>query len=74
MVDRLHVSDRSLVARVFAVVDALDPMTCGRPYRAARRVEEAVGVLKEEAGRRFDPRVVEAARALGPARWGALLG
>ena len=63
-----------LVARVFAVVDALDAMTHDRPYRAARPLEEALVVLKDEAGRHFDPRVVDAALAIAPARWKELLG
>jgi HD-GYP domain-containing protein (c-di-GMP phosphodiesterase class II) len=62
------------VARVFAVVDALDAMTHDRPYRAARPLEEALVVLKDEAGRHFDPRVVDAALAISPARWKELLG
>jgi HAMP domain-containing protein len=62
-----------LVARVFAVVDALDAMTHARPYRAARPLAEALEVLRNEAGRQLDPRVVEAALAIPPERWRALL-
>jgi HD-GYP domain-containing protein (c-di-GMP phosphodiesterase class II) len=62
-----------LAARVFAVVDALDAMTHDRPYRAARALPEALDVLRKEAGRQFDPRVVEAALALPPERWGELM-
>jgi diguanylate cyclase (GGDEF)-like protein len=46
-------------ARVLAVADALEAMTSGRPYRAARRLAEALQVLQQEAGRQFDPGVVE---------------
>jgi HAMP domain-containing protein len=63
-----------LLARIFAVVDALDAMTHDRPHRAARPVVEALGVVREEAGRQFDPRVAEAALALPAARWTELLG
>jgi HAMP domain-containing protein len=62
-----------LVARIFAVVDALDAMIHDRPYRPAGPIEAALAVLKEEAGRHFDPRVVEAALAVGPERWRELL-
>ena len=62
-----------LVARVFAVVDALDAMTHDRPHRAALPLAEALEVLRKEAGRQFDPRVVEAALAVPQERWGGLL-
>ena len=63
-----------LTARIFAVVDALDAMTHDRPYRAARPLEEALEELRREAGKQFDPRIVEAALAIPPARWADLLG
>jgi putative nucleotidyltransferase with HDIG domain len=62
-----------LTARIFAVVDALDAMTHDRPHRKARSVEEALAVVREEAGKQFDPRMVEAALTVPPARWAALL-
>lgn len=70
----LEADEIPLVARVFAVTDALDAMTHDRPYRAARPLEDALVVLKDEAGRHFDPRVVDAALAISPARWRELLG
>jgi HAMP domain-containing protein len=70
----LKADEIPLVARVFAVVDALDAMTHDRPYRAARPLEDALVVLKDEAGRHFDPRVVDAALAMSPERWKELLG
>jgi len=70
----LKADEIPLAARVFAVVDALDAMTHDRPYRAAGPIDAALAVLKEEAGLQFDPRVVETALAIGPARWHELLG
>ena len=56
-------------ARVLAVVDAYDSMTSGRPYRNARSADDALSELRREAGRQFDPEVVEAfARIMGPVR------
>ncbi len=52
--------DIPLGCRVLAVVDAWESMTAGRPYRPPRRREEAIDELKREAGRQFDPAVVEA--------------
>ena len=63
-----------LTARVFAVVDALDAMTHDRPHRTARPIAEALQALSEEAGKQFDPRVVEAARSFPTERWQQLLG
>jgi len=63
-----------LTARAFAVVDALDAMAHDRPYRSARPVAAALEELRREAGRQFDPHVVEAALAVPPARWATLLG
>ncbi len=51
-----------LSARIFAVVDTLDAITCDRSYRAARSWKEAMEVISFEAGRQFDPCVVEAAK------------
>lgn len=69
----LKAEEIPLVARIFAVVDALDAMTHDRPYRPALPLADALAVLKDGAGRQFDPRVVEAALALSPARWSELL-
>ena len=65
--------DIPVVARIFAVVDALDAMTHDRPYRPAHPLPEALAVLKEESGKQFDPRVVEAALAIPESRWAELL-
>ena len=49
-----------LGARIIAVVDAFDAMTTTRPYRAALPVDSAVGELRRQSGKQFDPRVVDA--------------
>ncbi len=69
----LEADEIPLVARIFAVVDSLDAMTHDRPHRPARSLDEALAVLKNEAGRQFDPRVVEAALAMSADRWKSLL-
>jgi putative nucleotidyltransferase with HDIG domain len=63
-----------LTARIFAVVDALDAMTHDRPHRKGRSVNEALTVVRDEAGKQFDPRIVEAALAIPADRWTSLLG
>ncbi len=47
-----------LPARIVAVVGMFDVLTTPRPYRRAMRQEEAMGILREGAGRQFDPHLV----------------
>ncbi len=49
-----------LAARIFAVVDVWDALTSERPYRDAWPEEEALAYIQEQAGKHFDPQVVEA--------------
>ncbi|GAC1339643.1 MAG: response regulator [Candidatus Dormibacteria bacterium] len=49
-----------LGARIVAVVDAFDVMRSGRPYRAARPVEDIVEELRRLRGRQFDGDCVDA--------------
>jgi putative two-component system response regulator len=49
-----------LGARVFAVADTLDAMTSDRPYRKALDWDSAVAEIRAQAGRQFDPGVVDA--------------
>jgi len=47
-------------ARLLAVADAFDAMTSPRPYRPMRPRAEAFAELECEAGRQFDPAIVDA--------------
>ncbi len=57
-----------LEARILAVVDSYDAMTTQRVYQNARPPEDAVRELQREAGRQFDPRLVELFIAITPWR------
>jgi putative nucleotidyltransferase with HDIG domain len=48
-----------LFARIIAVADAYDAMVSARPYRSSLGRRTAVRTLQEEAGRQFDPRIVD---------------
>jgi response regulator RpfG family c-di-GMP phosphodiesterase len=48
-----------LAARIFAVVDVWDALTSERPYRPAWTEEKAVEYIRDQAGKHFDPKVVE---------------
>lgn len=48
-----------LMARILAIADSFDAMTSDRPYRKAMPVEAALVELKANAGKQFDPVLVE---------------
>jgi putative nucleotidyltransferase with HDIG domain len=49
-----------LIARIVSACDAFNAMTTDRPYRGALPLAEALAELEGNAGRQFDPNVVEA--------------
>ena len=53
-------------ARIFSVADALDAMTSDRPHRKAGTWTAAVQEIVGQAGRQFDPTVVDAFQACEP--------
>jgi putative nucleotidyltransferase with HDIG domain len=57
--DGLSGEDIPLYARVIAIADSFDAMTCDRPYRAARTRDEACVELRKDAGTQFDANLVE---------------
>jgi HD superfamily phosphohydrolase YqeK len=57
-----------LLARIIAVADSFDAMTSSRPYRASLGRANALEVIRAEAGKQFDPEVVEAFLSTLPAR------
>lgn len=48
-----------LVARIISVVDFFDSTRCERPYRAGMTREESLDELRRQAGKSFDPLLVE---------------
>ncbi len=51
-----------LGARIVAIADTTDAMTTDRPYRKAMSYEMVLAELTVQAGRQFDPHLVEAIR------------
>jgi hypothetical protein len=49
-----------LGARILAVADTFDALTSDRPYRSRLEQARAIAILREGAGRQWDPAVVEA--------------
>lgn len=57
--DGLAGQDIPEAARIVALADVFDALTMKRPYKDAWPVERALGALRAEAGRHFEPRLVE---------------
>ena len=51
--------DIPLVARLFAIVDVWDALSTDRPYRKKMPRAEVIAYLNENAGRLFDPKLVD---------------
>ncbi len=56
-----------LSARIVAVADVFDALTSKRPYKEAWGVDKALDALRRDAGRHFDPMVVDAFHRVLPA-------
>ena len=56
----LRGDDIPLAARIATVADVYDALTSTRPYKKAFSHEKAAEIIQRDAGRHFDPDVVEA--------------
>lgn len=61
-----------LGARMFAVIDVYDALTTVRPYHDAATHAAVLGVLREGAGKQFDPSVVAAFERVPAGAWDAI--
>ena len=55
-----------LAGRITAVADVFDALTHARPYKPAWEIDKALDLITQEAGHKFDPRMVSAFMALDP--------
>lgn len=55
-----------IAARVFAVADVFDALTSVRPYKQALASDQALAIMREGAGRHFDPALIEAFASIAP--------
>lgn len=46
-------------SRLLAITEAFDSITCNRAHRPGRPLDEAVDIIRKEAGRQFDPKFVQ---------------
>jgi putative two-component system response regulator len=58
--------DIPVSGRIATVADVFDALTHERPYKAAWDIDRAAAEVVSQAGRQFDPRVVESFKALDP--------
>ena len=63
---RLKGEEVPLVARILAVADVFDALTCKRPYKPAWPMEQAVAEVQRISGSHFDPAIVSAFLAAFP--------
>jgi putative two-component system response regulator len=53
-----------IAARLMALVDVFDALSCKRPYKQPFPMDETIAIICDERGRQFDPDVVDAFLAL----------
>jgi len=49
-----------LAARIFAIIDVWDAVTIDRPYRKGWTKKKALKYIREQSGKHFEPRIVDA--------------
>lgn len=52
--------DIDIRARIVTVADVFDALTSKRPYKEAWEIERAVDLIRSEANKQFDPKIVSA--------------
>jgi putative nucleotidyltransferase with HDIG domain len=57
--DGLTGEEISLNTRILTVADAFDALTSHRPYRPAESQAQAIEIIKQGTGSKFDPRIVQ---------------
>lgn len=50
--------DIPLMSRIIMIADAFVALTSDRPYRSALPIKQALGIIKRNKGRQFDPQLV----------------
>lgn len=58
--DHIKGDANSIETYIIGVADAYDAMTSDRPYCNSIPIEQVIGIMKEESGKQFHPKVVSA--------------
>ncbi len=56
---RLDAIVPAIEGRITAVADVFDALSSKRPYKPAFPFDKCFGIIKEDAGKHFDPRVAQ---------------
>ena len=56
---RLEGEEIPIMGRILCIADSFDAMTSVRSYKSALSAEEAIASLEKEAGKQFDPKLVQ---------------
>jgi response regulator RpfG family c-di-GMP phosphodiesterase len=62
--DRLRGDEVPLLAEIVGVADVFDAISSTRSYREALSLDESIDCIRQQRGRAFDPKVVDALIAL----------
>lgn len=57
--DGLSGEEIPLSARIVSIIDVYDALLSERPYKKAFTIDRAIGIMKEEKGKMFDPEILE---------------
>ena len=57
--DRLKGEETPFLSRIISVADVYDALTSDRSYRKRMEDDVSVGIIREEAGSQFDPKIVD---------------
>lgn len=68
----IYGEDIPLGARLFAVVDVFDALMSRRPYKEPLSLEDALKILRDGAGKHFDPDVVSTFESIATALYGEI--
>ncbi len=68
----VHGMDIPLNARLFAVVDVFDALISRRPYKKPLPLSEALNILRDGAGKHFDPKVFRSFETIATALYGEI--
>ncbi|MFO0792107.1 MAG: HD-GYP domain-containing protein [Pirellulales bacterium] len=60
----LTAEDTPFLARIVAVADSIDAMSSDRPYRKGMSDEKLDAILRDGAGKQWDPKIIDAAFAV----------
>lgn len=61
-----------LTARIFTIADVFDALTSVRPYKKSIPPDEALAIMRQDAGRHFDPALFAAFESLAPTLYTAI--